>query len=320
MIGNILLPLDGSTLAEAGIAPAAAFARSFGAVLTLLHVVERRARAEIHGDRHLTDAREATAYLDDVAARLASSGIRVETHVHAEAIDDVARAILSHASREFDPDLIVMCTHGDASLRNFVFGSLAQRVIASGRTPLLLVHPDGKQERPEFQTVPESPFTIDRLLVPIDSESDHDESLPWAAAIARAFGAEIRLLTVVHTASSLNGDSSAVRTLSPLATSALLEMKGRQAAVHLQEHLDELGATSLKVRAELARGAPAAVIAASVRRHDADAIVLASHGKAGMKAFWSRSVACEVLRRTRKPVFLIPLQGGGSKDGALRPE
>ncbi len=208
-------------------------------------------------------------------------------------------AIVSHATRESDLDLIVIRAHGGDRLRDFVFGSLAQKVIAAGRTPVLLVHAN-PAEGTAFSVGTEGPRDFRLLLVPIDSDSGHDESLPWAVAVARAFDSEIKLLTVVHTASTLSGDSAAIRSMSPLATSALLDMKGAEAKDHLQVHMDELGADNLKVTAELARGAPAHVIAAAAARYDPDMI--------GMKAFWSGSVACEVLRKTRRPVLLIPLR------------
>jgi nucleotide-binding universal stress UspA family protein len=63
MFKRLLVPLDGSHLAEAALPAAAFLALKLNAVLTLVHIVERNAPEEIHGDRHLTNADEANAYL-----------------------------------------------------------------------------------------------------------------------------------------------------------------------------------------------------------------------------------------------------------------
>ena len=68
-IRRILVPLDGSRLAEWVLPPAVSLARHLGAQLTLLHVMERGAPSSVHGERHLTQIEEADRYLADVAAR-----------------------------------------------------------------------------------------------------------------------------------------------------------------------------------------------------------------------------------------------------------
>jgi len=103
MFRHLLVPLDGSRLAEAALPVAAHMARKLGSTVTLLHVVERRPPREIHGDHHLAAPEEAVAYLDKIATRAILSGLIVERHVHAAAVDDVARSIVEHRD-ELAPD------------------------------------------------------------------------------------------------------------------------------------------------------------------------------------------------------------------------
>src|SRR5436309_8423104 len=107
---HILVPLDGSRLAEAVLPAVLAIATRFHSRVTLLHVLERRPPATIHGDRHLMQAPEAAAYLGDVAARLRQEGIEVNAHVHDAPEGDLPRSLVEHAE-EFAPDLIVLCAH-----------------------------------------------------------------------------------------------------------------------------------------------------------------------------------------------------------------
>ncbi|MGC9195455.1 MAG: universal stress protein, partial [Syntrophobacteraceae bacterium] len=97
MFKHLLVPLDGSKLAEAPLPAALYFARIMGARVTLLHTVEKDAPREIHGERHLTGEQEARDYLEEVAARVFPPEIQVEVHVHGEQIDNVARSIAEHA-------------------------------------------------------------------------------------------------------------------------------------------------------------------------------------------------------------------------------
>jgi len=82
MFKHLLVPLDGSHLAEA-VLPAVSFlAQKLRVPITLTHVIERDAPRKIHGEPHLANEEEAYAYLDQVAARAFAAKLRVECHVH----------------------------------------------------------------------------------------------------------------------------------------------------------------------------------------------------------------------------------------------
>src|SRR5579864_3493459 len=121
---RLLVPLDGSRLAES-VLPVVERLAAAGAIPVLLHVLERGAPATVHGERHLCAADEATAYLDDVAARLQAGGGAVELHTHEAPEGDVAGSIVAHAEEE-RADLIVLCTHGGGGVRDLLVGSIAQ--------------------------------------------------------------------------------------------------------------------------------------------------------------------------------------------------
>jgi len=298
MFKHILVPLDGSHLSEAALAPAELLARTLGVPVTLIHIIEQGAPSEIHNDRHLTKSDDAQAYLSDVAQRAFPPEMKVETHVHSAAVDDVARSIVQHTREESEPDLIVMCTHGKGGVRDLLFGSIAQQVIAQGTIPLLLVRP----------TESKSTFQLKKIFVPLDSESIHDDSLPLSEELASAFEAELYLLSVIPTLGTLSGTQAATGSLLPGATTALLNINEENTTEHLQEHLDSLHAAGLRASAEVARGDPATVIVKTAERTHSDLIVLSTHRKAGMNAFWARSVAPNVANHSNLPLLLIPMK------------
>ncbi|HYA03190.1 MAG TPA: universal stress protein, partial [Syntrophobacteria bacterium] len=130
MFKHILVPLDGSRLAEVVLPAAGYLARVLGAQVTLVHIIEQGAPASVHGERHLTRAEEAEGYLEEAARRAFSPDLPVRRHVHTEAMENIARGIVEHQA-ELAPDLILMCTHGRSGLRDLLFGRIAQQVVAS---------------------------------------------------------------------------------------------------------------------------------------------------------------------------------------------
>jgi nucleotide-binding universal stress UspA family protein len=299
MFKHILVPLDGSKLAEAAIPVAASLAQTLDAPVTLLHIIEQDAPQEVHKDHHLTQADEASAYLKQVAARGFPPEVTVDSHVHTAAVKDVSGSIVEHATREFQPDLIVMCTHGKSGVRELLYGSIAQQVVAQGLTPLLLIRPDSSISKP---------FKLDKILVPLDTGPIHDASLPVTKELARAYKSSVHLLTVIPTFRTVTGETAAASSLLPATTSALLDISVENAAEDLQGHLDELKNADLPATAEVARGDPATEIVDLSEKLNVDLIVLTTHRKAGTAAFWAGSVAPNVARRARGPILLIPLE------------
>src|SRR5208337_4456130 len=192
MFKHLLVPLDGSRLSESAIPAAAQIAARMGAALTLVHVIEKNAPAEVHSDRHLVTAEEASAYLAEVARRPVLAGLRVQTHVHTAEVSDVADSITEHAA-ELAPDLIVMSTHGRGGARRLIFGAIAQQIIARGKTPVLVVRPSpdarGEGSSADWRII----------LAPIDGDPSHERGLPVASDLALAFHCRLHLLMVMPT-------------------------------------------------------------------------------------------------------------------------
>ena len=295
MFKHILVPLDGSNLSEASLTPAAILAEKFKAPVTILHVIEQDAPSEVHADRHLTEPDEAMEYLEDIAKRAFPPKVKVKTHVHTAPVADVTRSIVEHVTTEFQTDLIVICTHGKSGLYDALFGNIAQQIAAQGKTPLLIVKPVSPR------------FKLEKILMPLDPDSAHDYSFPFAESLAHAFKAELRLLSVIPTFGTLAGEQAAAGNLMPVTAQAFLDMKEENARQDLQKHVDVLQKNGLTASVEIARGDPASVIVKTAENSSTDLIILSTHRKKGIGAFWARSVAPKVAQKTKIPLLLIPL-------------
>jgi nucleotide-binding universal stress UspA family protein len=297
MFKHILIPLDGSHLAEAALPAATSLAQTLSAPVTLLHIIEKDAPEEIHRDRHLTNPAEAESYLKEVAQRAFPSSVKVDTHVHTSAATDVAESIILHAADEFQPNLIILTSHGKSGARDLIFGNIAQQVAASGGTPVLLIKPAKATAQ----------FQLRHILVPLDNESIHDKALPTAIELAKACGAQLDLLCVIPTRGTDSGAHAAAGTMLPATATAYLDIAEEIAQEHFQAHLEEFQRVNITATAEIARGDPAPVIAKTAEKIAADLILFGTHGRAGLDAFWNRSVTAAVARRTQIPLLLIPL-------------
>ncbi|MCH8185338.1 MAG: universal stress protein [Chloroflexi bacterium] len=151
MFKRILVPLDGSELAERALPLAQSIAQSSNATIHLVQVVSRLPEAEAgrSGDsilaaelerdaaRQLVEGRitRGKEYVGSVAAQLENAGIEVTTAM----LEGGAAENIVNYTREHGIDLVVMSTHGFGGLKRFFLGSVTDRVIRSCEVPVLVV-------------------------------------------------------------------------------------------------------------------------------------------------------------------------------------
>jgi nucleotide-binding universal stress UspA family protein len=138
-VTTILVPLDGSLLAEAALTPAVELAREKGAKLRLLRAAEAHTFPMADPtEAQVTAVRDAEIYLAEVRYRLQQMGLaEVEVSVWYGA---PAQAIVETA-RSTKADLIVMSSHGRSGLGRLVLGSVTESVLRSTAVPILLIRP-----------------------------------------------------------------------------------------------------------------------------------------------------------------------------------
>ena len=142
-IGRIVVPLDGSLLAEQILPQVAALALRLNSTVSLLHVLT----PVTYSQKEImqpglpwwdTDIASADAYLARAASYLTEEGVAVSKDVVLG--DDIATAILDYASRT-RADLIAIATRGSGGMSRFVFGTVADKVTRKSSTSLLVFHP-----------------------------------------------------------------------------------------------------------------------------------------------------------------------------------
>ncbi len=300
---RLLVPLDGSSMAESVLPIVESLATHCAAEVILLHVIEKKAPATRHGERHLRSVAEAEEYLRNISTRLRSAGIVVESHVHPNEEDDVAKSVVDHAA-EMNPSFVVICTHGHGGLKKILFGSIAQQALHRGTWPILLVPPSSadKSLSPKFQ----------RILVPLDGRHGHELALKVVTPIARAFGAELFLTLVIPTRSELSDEQGLSSRFLPMATKAILDLAVEGSKKYLAEIIGECQSQNLNARAEVLRGNTVAELLDHSDKVQADLIVITSHGRVGIDALFTGSVTQRIIGKTGQPLLLVRTAEGQS--------
>jgi len=150
-VEHILIPLDGSALAEQMLTHATALGRLIQAEYTLLQAIEPVSigyGTELYGVVVDTQGMEqlrtqAQEYLDRLAVRLRADSLRVQT---AAVIERAATAILNYA-HEHVVDLIALETHGRSGLARWLVGGVADKVVRGATVPVLLHRPQSGAEK-----------------------------------------------------------------------------------------------------------------------------------------------------------------------------
>ncbi len=297
MVQTILVPLDGSKLAEQALPHAEALAHTLEARLILARVPETLVVPVMSGGIWVTreiesnEAQErALRYVEEVAARPGLQDLQVET---ATPHHPVAAGLIK-TIEETDSRLVVMTTHGHSGIGRWVFGSVADKMIHAAPTPLYLVR--AQQTRP-------APPQFLRVVVPLDGSELAEAALPSATELARATGAAISLVRVPTLPVYVTAVPETAGWIPDLLRETALEAK-----TYLTEQAESLRSSGLDVSSDVelvVSGGVAEGIMSFARQQRADVIVMSTHGRSGLGRWVFGSVADRVLRAADIPIWLV---------------
>ena len=143
MYKKILVPLDGSPLAEAVLPHAQALAKAEGAEIVILRVpvvpnLEMLARSPGLATKIIEDAEiETEEYLKAEVTKLSKEGTKVTSIIREGSIPEM----ILQVADEMHADVIAMSTHGRSGMQRWLMGSVADRVVHHSHIPVMLIHP-----------------------------------------------------------------------------------------------------------------------------------------------------------------------------------
>lgn len=292
MISRILVPLDGSPLAELVLPYAGEMAGRTKAELLLVTCVQPIAVWDATVTTFSLDREEsfALAYLDSKREALTASGLNTRAKV---VQGQAAEAVLEAAAEE-KADLIAMSTHGRSGLSRWLFGSVATKILEGTDTPVFLVRAPSEARR-------EKPVSITKILVPLDGSELAESVLPFVEDAAKAFGASIVLYHAIAPLSAYPG----FETVLPANTGDVLEDLQKQAQQFLSRVAEGIKARGIEVSLVCSIDLAVDGVLVAARETGAGLIALGTHGRSGLGRVVMGSVADAVVRRSELPCLLV---------------
>ena len=306
---RIVLPLDGSEIAEQALPYAKALALRLSVPLRLLLAVEPESPAIVQSllaGRHWAESESVRAqrgeeYLSGKASSLQEDGLQVETTVPRR---EPSAAIVEDAAR--DPDaLIAMASHGRSGLARWWMGSVADRVLHTADNPVLIIR---AQESPSSS----GGAALSRLIVPLDGSELAELALPHVTRLAGAMGLPVTLLQITVSESDYfshiaigPGVVPASLPSSPSITE-LIQMATSEAQGYLEKVRERLVSQGLAdVETQVVRGTPADSIVDLATAEEGRLVAMTTHGRSGVRRMVLGSVSERVVRQSGCPVLLV---------------
>jgi nucleotide-binding universal stress UspA family protein len=261
MMHKVLVPLDGSRVSEEVLAPAIKLVGAEGTMI-LLHAVTPSEYLSATAEQHLQlERRRSAVYLEDLAERIGRNGVGIQERI---VTGEASREIVAEARRS-RADLIAMSSHSRNGVREWAFGSVAERVLRTTNIPVLVFRGNlGKS------------YAIRKILIALDGSEEALEVVGPAAELAAALGSSVVLVHVgKHIPPSM-----------PLAQKTLVE-----------HHVPFV--------TRLLPGEPSQAILEALEEEGADLLALTTTGKTKRDQIFFGSVAEEILKKCGRPLLVV---------------
>ena len=299
MYTRMLIPLDGSKLAENVLPYARAMARALDGPIELLSVVDSMDSARTSHAGHVrsvdaiveTAVQESRRYLEGIARSF--TGRPVTCVVEQGQPEEV---IIERAAGDKET-LISMATRGRSGIHRWLMGSVAEKVLRGASTPLLLVRGDA-----EGKNTGEA--TLKSIVVPLDGSKLAETVLPNAVELAK----KLSLAIVLTRAYQIPLSATYAGAESPYIPNndALMNLVRDEAGTYLETKVNELHQNGVeKVSSILMVGSGADEIIDLARGTPDNLIAMCTHGRSGVKRWALGSVTEKVVRHSGDPVLVV---------------
>jgi nucleotide-binding universal stress UspA family protein len=319
MFTKILIPLDGSALAEQALGPAAAIARSTHAGLDLVLVHEPFPFGATDERRTVEQVTAHERYLESIVAELASGASVAPTHA---VLRGPPIEMICARAHDVEADLIALTSHGRTGLSRAWMGSVGDGVVRQSAVPVLMLRP-----RAEGPTRSRPNQVCKHILVPVEDTVFSYEILASAMDLARASGARITLLHVVQPVPTMAPDALPIDARVPFASSMLSGSPAAtvddtatarvvdESTVRLELLAQGITALGIEANADTVIGHNVAEgIIDFAHGHVVDLIAMTTHGRGAARLLMG-SVTDKVIRASGLPMLLYRPKGPANSSG-----
>jgi nucleotide-binding universal stress UspA family protein len=300
MYKKILVPLDGSRLAENVLPLARSFARSLPSQVELLAIVDiaERARQVAADWASITPAfaedaaRAFNEYLAKVAKNFPNGNLQCTVKQ-----GNAAETIIAEAAADSDT-LIAMATHGRSGLDRWLMGSVTEKVLRGASNPLMVVRAQD-EKTPSWEMA-----TLKRLVVPLDGSELAERIIPHVDALAKRLDLEVVLLGVYG--SPVGAATPGEGFYNPAQLGAFVAELRAETVGYLAAKTEEMRSKGFKNISFVAKeGLEAEEIVSLAREKPDTLIAMCTHGRSGVKRWVLGSVTEKVVRHCGVPVLVV---------------
>ena len=297
MYKRMLVPLDGSEMAEVALPYSEELAEKLDSEVILINV---RAPGED------PDNPEHRLYLSKMAATIEqnirkSSDIPPGRKIKVESFIIGSSGLLTHAAEEIvdyaekeNISLIVMATHGRTGIKRWALGSTTDKVVRASKSPVLLIRAN---------TGVRKKTSLDKILVPLDGSKHSETILSHIESLASRLRARVILLHVVIQPYRVYAASEGVVEV-PYTEEEIKSLKA-DAEEYLQKVSSKLMAERITTSYEVRVGSAAEEIIKLADETPTDVVAMSTHGESGFSRWEHGSIADKVIRAGNTPLLLV---------------
>ena len=309
MFDPILVPLDGSPLAECVLPHVVATGRAYNAKITLLHVLDKSRSGDSEKSFDLLNWQirktSAKLYLDRIGDQLQKSGLQTDTII----LEGLVTESITEFAQSQGMKLVILSSHGQSGLRKYGIGSITDEIILGAATSIFIVRASELKDLPYH-----------RILVPLDGSWRAENVLPMVTLLARIHKSQVHIVHVVKT-------PDLPRRLPPVQED--IDLSNRIVARNREEalqYLDQIGLNSalagidVKTHMIISNNATLA-LHELVDREQIDLVALSAHGYSGNNQWPYGSMVNNFILYGKVPLLVVqdlPQKEGTNRENSIQ--
>lgn len=295
MYKRMLIPLDGSEVAEQVLPYARFLAKALAIPVDLLGVVDPEALVALadpargrHVDILMAETMSSTAIYLETTAR-SFQAAQVKASVGKGKPED---AVIEKAAADKDT-LIVMATHGRSGIQRWLLGSVADKVLHGSTNHMFLV-------RANEQGKTDGEAALRTVIIPLDGSPLAEKALPGVVDLAKKLKLEMVFIRAYALPPAVTGDEYGTY------IDELLRQMEVEARDYLEEKVKEVKKMGVEKASSVVNiGYGAEEIITLARKTADNFVAMCTHGRSGVKRWVLGSVTERVVRHSGDPVLII---------------
>ncbi|HBG74850.1 MAG: hypothetical protein A2X25_07885 [Chloroflexi bacterium GWB2_49_20] len=301
MLDPILVPLDGSQLAECVLPHVVTIARSFDAEITLLRMLEK---SQASSTAQLFDLlnwqinkTKASLYLEKTKAHFQAAGLRARTAI----LEGLVAEGISEYAQNQGMKLIILSSHGHGGLTQWGLSSITQKIILSASTSVLIVR--AHQYKVYSGELSANPM-YQRILVPLDGSQRAENVFPIITQLAQFHKSQIHLVRVVQTPEMARQMPMAREDIN---LSNLVVARNREEAEHYLEQVKSrsyLEGIAIQTHLITSDNAATALHQLGEQEH-IDMVTMSAHGYSGSHQWPYGSMVNNFIMYSKVPLLIV---------------